>query len=371
MTGTLIVGGGVYGAAVAWHLAARGEEVCLVEACQIGAGASGGPGRRGVRANYRDHRELPLMIRAREIWPSLHERLGTPPLFERTGQLTLIERDMDLPEARVRAGLQSRLGVSTRVLSGDELRELEPDVAPAIQAAVYCPDDGVADHGATTRAYAEAAQAAGAEVLEGVSVRRVLAQNGRATAVETAAGDQIDLPGNLLLLANAGVPELVRPWIELPTWNLPFQILMSRPLVDNPVRHLVGHAHRTLSLKRGSGGSADDLWRPCRTMGQRASQRFGDPGRGRRQPGRRAGGLSCLGGARGRSGGCRSSGSRLDRRHSAHRPGTGPAQRDLRHRLERPWLGHRAAAVAELLAGWCLDSARPALLAPFSVDRFG
>ena len=72
----VIIGGGVYGCATAWELAKRGAEVMLLEADEIAAGASGGPGKRGVRANGRDLRELPLMRAAYRRWPTLHEELG-------------------------------------------------------------------------------------------------------------------------------------------------------------------------------------------------------------------------------------------------------------------------------------------------------
>ena len=160
MKSNVIIGGGIYGAAVAWHLATRGEPVTLLEVGRIACGASGGPGRRGVRANYRDHRELPLMVEARKLWPALHETLGTAPLFERSGQLTLVERESDLPEAEARVALQSHLGIPTRLLSAEALGELEPAVARSQRAAVFCPDDGVCDHEATTIAFAERAAAA-------------------------------------------------------------------------------------------------------------------------------------------------------------------------------------------------------------------
>ena len=81
----VIVGGGVYGAAVAFWLAENGAEVRLLEARQIGNGASAGPGRRGTRANGRDVRELALARLSHDMWPTLHERLGVEPFFERLG----------------------------------------------------------------------------------------------------------------------------------------------------------------------------------------------------------------------------------------------------------------------------------------------
>ena len=57
----VVVGGGVYGCALAWHLARRGEKVVVLEAAEIASGSSGGIGQRGVRANRRAAAELPLM----------------------------------------------------------------------------------------------------------------------------------------------------------------------------------------------------------------------------------------------------------------------------------------------------------------------
>jgi hypothetical protein len=112
----------------------------------------------------------------------------------------------------------------------------------------------VAFHAKTTRAYADAAIAAGARIREGVRVDRLVVRDGKVVAVATAQGEEIPVPGRLFILANSGVRSLVAPWLDLPTWNLALQVLVSKPLAHNPVRHLVGHASRTLSLKREPDG---------------------------------------------------------------------------------------------------------------------
>lgn len=369
MADNVIVGGGVYGAAVAWELSSRGADVVLIEARHVASGASGGPGRRGVRANYRDHRELPLMARSRELWPSLHERLNVAPLFEQTGHLMLLEDTADLAAAAARVNIQNLCDIPTRLLPREALLELEPEIAPAIQGAVYCPGDGVADHGATTRAYAEAAKAAGVEIREGVSATRLVTRNDRVVAIETDAGHAIPLDGNLLLLANSGVRELVRPWLDLPTWSLPFQVLLSAPLADNPVRHLIGHASRTLSLKREQDGR-----------------------------------LMISGGRPGRWDDATQSGTALPEEIAANvadavavypsLAGLEVETADAGHLeadsidgipiIDQPpglanvifatgWSGHGwaiAPATSHLIAAWALDGDRPSLLAPFGFSRF-
>ena len=366
---TLIIGGGVYGAAVAWHLAKRGEAVELLEAKTVASGASGGPGRRGVRANCRDHRELPLMARARRIWPELHETLGTEPLFEQTGHLQLIERPVDLPRAQSRAALQTRFGIPTSFLSEAEMRELEPGVAPFVQAALHCPGDGVAFHARTTKAYAEMAVKAGATIREGVKVERLVTRDGKVVAVATADGDEIPVPGRLFILANSGVRSLISPWLDLPTWNLALQVLVSKPLTDNPVRHLVGHASRILSLKREPDGR-------LMISGGRLGFWNHATGRGTPIPEEVAANVAdavavypAL------------KGIEIDAADTDHLEADSIDGIPVIDRLPgnphviyaAGWTGHGwaiAPAVTELLADWALEDRRPDLLAPFAFGRF-
>jgi len=354
---------------VAWHLARQGVGVTLIEANTIASGASGGPGHRGVRANFRDPRELPLMARAHEIWPVLHEALGCESLFERTGQLTLIEHDEDLAAAEARVATQNRLGTPTELVTGDALRALEPGLAPFIKAAIHCPNDGVADHGATTRAIAEAGCRAGADIAEGVAAHRVLTRDGRAVALDTSQGE-MPVSDHLLLLANAGVRSLVAPWCDLPTWNLTSQVLLSRPFSENPVRHLVGHVSRTLSLKTEPG---DRLM----ITGGHIGRWDDETGRGHALPEAIAANVADavavypalegieveIADADHLEADCIDGVPVIDRV-----PGLSNAM------FATGWTGHGWAispAVSELLASWLIEGDRPALLAPFSLARFG
>lgn len=155
----VIVGGGIYGCAVAWQLAKRGADALLLEAKSIASGASGGLGERGVRANGRDLRELPLMRLAYDIWPTLQDEIGGFTGYRRLGHLHLIERAEDLAAAPAQVWLQNQQGIESHLLSAAQTRELEPNLSQDVIAAIYCPKDGVADHTATTRSMAEAARA--------------------------------------------------------------------------------------------------------------------------------------------------------------------------------------------------------------------
>lgn len=251
----VIVGGGVYGAGVAWELAARGAEVLVLEAGDIASGASGGLGQRGVRANGRDGRELPLMRIAYELWPDLHEQIGAPTGYERVGNLHLMERDHDMAGAAARAWAQAQQGIPTTVLDADAVLAIEPALSPRIQGALYCPHNGVADHTATTRALAQAAQRHGAVIREHTRVTRLERSDDRVTAV-IAAEERIEVGRTVVLLANTFVPEILQAQfgVTLPVWTMLPQIVLTEPVDPMPVHHLIGHASRLLAMKSTPDG---------------------------------------------------------------------------------------------------------------------
>jgi glycine/D-amino acid oxidase-like deaminating enzyme len=77
-----VIGAGVFGCAIARELAERGRHVMVVERAAVGAGASAGPGWRGVRMNARDARETSLAPLAHALW----RKLG----YTRTGHLHVV-----------------------------------------------------------------------------------------------------------------------------------------------------------------------------------------------------------------------------------------------------------------------------------------
>ncbi len=254
MADYVIVGGGIYGCTVAWELAKRGADVLLLEASQIASGASGGLGERGVRANGRDLRELPLMQLAYDIWPTLHEQVGGFTGYRRLGHLHLIERENDLAAAAAQAWLQNQQGIESHLLDAAQLRELEPNLSEDVIAAIYCPHDGVADHTATTRAMAAAARAQGATILEKA---RVIGMTRRGERVVSLSADidgepaEIPVGQQVILLSNAHVGEFVAEHLglQLPIWRMLPQVMALKADIPPLMTRLIGHAHRTLAIK--------------------------------------------------------------------------------------------------------------------------
>ena len=93
----VVIGGGVEGCSIAWHLTLAGARVGLLERWEIGAGASGASAG-GVRHQGRDLREFPLAFRAIERWLTLENELNANVDYRRDGHATTCEHEEDLPE---------------------------------------------------------------------------------------------------------------------------------------------------------------------------------------------------------------------------------------------------------------------------------
>jgi len=256
----IVVGGGVVGTATAWNLASRGAEVTLLEASELASGASGGPGRRGVRAGGRDLRELPLARRALELWPELDTRLGAPTGYERNGRLSLYDVEIagvsgwqSLP-ARVQA--QRAAGVRCEIVDRARLDEMQPGIADAVRFALYLPDDGTADHPATTRAFAKAAVALGATVAEHAGVATLAPGPDDSVTVHLTSGEALRATRGVIVAANRSTPRILHDSfrLTLPLWEKATQVTFVTAPAGFALNHQLGHGRRSLSVKMTEEG---------------------------------------------------------------------------------------------------------------------
>lgn len=252
----LIVGGGIYGVGTAWGLSRQGHDVVVLEADEIASGASGGLGKRGVRANGRDPQELELASRAYELWPRLEEVIGSDIGYERTGHLLLYEKSLartggGFPSANAQAQLQNALGVPTEQLDAHIVRDREPTVSENVIGALYCPNDGVADHTAATRGLGRAAVENGVEIHENTRVTGFVREGGLITAVTTEAGEHYSVDEGVLVAGNYGTVTLLESAfdISLPVYKRYPQVIATEPVPDHSLSHLIGHDHRRLAVK--------------------------------------------------------------------------------------------------------------------------
>jgi sarcosine oxidase subunit beta len=246
----VIVGGGVFGCGTAWELAQRGASVVVLEADRVASGASGGPGMRGVRANGRDEAELPLARLAVELWPELDRALDGRTGYRRTGGLELFENEASRERAERQVALQHRYDIESRLIHGEALRGIEPALGASVLGAVFCPNDGIADHTAMTLSLADAARSSGAEIREGARVARL-----EPDAVVLEGGERVEANRAVVALSNAGTPALLATLdVELELPVVYPQILVANPVERFSLRYLIGHMERRLAAKQLPSG---------------------------------------------------------------------------------------------------------------------
>ncbi len=194
----VIIGGGIYGTSLAYQLASAGKTVTLLEAGEIAGGASGGPGERGVRANGRDLRELPICAIAQKLWGELSGQVSRAASASAASagckiyDVSYGHREHEvLGRMAAIAAAQTSLGTPSEVLTRDEALAREPELAPGIVGAIYCPDDGVGDHTFATRQFAKEAAKAGAIIRTGAKVVEIVHVRGVATAVKLESGETV------------------------------------------------------------------------------------------------------------------------------------------------------------------------------------
>jgi sarcosine oxidase, subunit beta len=187
-----IVGGGIMGTSIAWHLARRGVRVALFERSVVAAGASGRTGAL-LRQHYSNRPEATLAKESLTVFQNWSETVGGSCGYEPTGLLFLLPRDRhaeaNLELLRTNVELARSLGIDTVALTPGQLRELQPDMSVDDLAGVaYEASTGCVDAVAATRGMAAAARRAGASVIEGITVLGIEAVGDRVTGLQTDRG---------------------------------------------------------------------------------------------------------------------------------------------------------------------------------------
>lgn len=172
----VVIGGGINGVNIAFHLARRGvKKVVLLEKTAIAAGASGKTGGL-VGSHFGTEIKVRLAVKALTTWLNFGEVYGPKgQYFDRCGRVWLVPAQ-DLDAMRGIVQMQRAFGADARLLSGsgEELRELVPQISlDGVAGIAYEPGGGIADGLGATSAVAEAARQAGAELRVGVAARAI------------------------------------------------------------------------------------------------------------------------------------------------------------------------------------------------------
>ena len=167
----MIVGGGVIGTSIAFHLAEAGvEDVLLVERRELGSGSTAA-GAGGVRAMFSDELNVRIGLRSLEAWGEFGERPGWEIDLRRVGYLFLLSTEPDVAAFERGVEMQNRLGLPSRMVSADEASSLSPLAGmEGVLAGAFCPLAGHATPDGAVQGYATGARAHGVRIATHRSV---------------------------------------------------------------------------------------------------------------------------------------------------------------------------------------------------------
>ncbi|MFQ5704651.1 MAG: NAD(P)/FAD-dependent oxidoreductase [Gemmatimonadales bacterium] len=183
----VIIGAGIMGCSVAFHLAQSGMKVTVLEKNTIGAGSTGRSSAI-IRTHYSNEITARMALHSLRVFQDFEATVGGECEFRCTGWVALASAaDRAGLEANVQ--LQQRVGIDTRLISKEELRDLVPAIdCSDMVAAAYEPESGYADPHLTVSAYADAARRHGADIRVNTEVTGIRFHGGRVVGVDTPDG---------------------------------------------------------------------------------------------------------------------------------------------------------------------------------------
>ena len=185
----VVVGGGLIGSSIAYHLARAGVRTLLIEQGDLAAGASGANFGNVQVEDAEFGLSLELTLRSYARFASLEDELAYDLNYRRTGNLLLVENERQWALMQERLALLRAAGVYAELLGRDETCRLEPSLAPeAIAGALYNFDEGTLDPFRLVHAYALHGRDAGLEVWTHTRVAGIEVRGGRVIGVTTTRG---------------------------------------------------------------------------------------------------------------------------------------------------------------------------------------
>jgi sarcosine oxidase, subunit beta len=188
MPEVVIVGAGVIGSSIAFHLAERGvRSVSVLEARYAGAGMSSRSSAL-VRMHYTFPPEVRMAVESLACFGAWPDRVGRAPVYRQTGFVRLVLPG-EAERLRRNVAMQQSCGADVSVITADELRALAPGWSVSdVEAAAYEPASGYADGAVVAGDFLARAREMGAAYQPNTAVHGLLEAGGRARGVVTGHG---------------------------------------------------------------------------------------------------------------------------------------------------------------------------------------
>ena len=192
----IIIGGGIHGASLAFHLGQRGLKTLVLEKNVLASGATGRSSGM-VRMHYDLEPESRLAWESFQYFRNWGEMIGGDTSaalsadcgFTRTGFIQLVP-EKDEAALRSNIAMHQRIGIPALEIKPDDVKRLAPHFrTDDFNIAAYEPESGYADPNAATTSLMDAAKRLGARLVQDCIVRDIQLVSGKVTGVSTSQGE--------------------------------------------------------------------------------------------------------------------------------------------------------------------------------------
>jgi len=231
----VIIGGGVMGASIAYHLALRGQNnIVLLEKEEFFGQGATGRCAGGVRYQFATEVNIRLSLQSLPMLERFEDETGQAIDYRKCGYLFVLTQPADVEVFKRNVALQNRLGLDTAWLDGDEVRRRLPMMRlEDVIAGTFNSKDGLVDPHGVVMGYIRSAQRLGVQALTNVEVIGLKVVKQKLEGVETSAGS----------IATRIVFNAAGPWaglvgrmagVEIPITPIRRQMFTTTPLPEIP-----------------------------------------------------------------------------------------------------------------------------------------
>ena len=182
----VIVGGGIIGASIAYHLTKKGvRDILVLERDRLGSGSTG-KNAGGIRLQFSSEINVQLSQRSLPHIERFEEEIWADPHFHQVGYLFLITEDRDVAAFERSLAMWARLRVPARRVTAAEAKSLFKHArTDDVRFGTFCDKDGYADPSSMLNGYVARAREAGVMFAEDAAVTAISCTNGRVSGVRT------------------------------------------------------------------------------------------------------------------------------------------------------------------------------------------
>ena len=245
----VIIGGGVMGCSMLYHLARQGAtRALLLERAVLGAGSTG-RSQAICRMHYSNPITAALAWDSLQVYANFDDRVGGDAGFVKTGYLVVVE-DVDRPSLELNIAMQQELGISAGLVTPAELRELAPMLETFEgEGLAWEPESGYANPYLVTTAYADRARELGAEIATRAEATGIEISGGRVQAVVTQQG-RVETPVAVVAAGPWANRLMAGTGVDLPLVPVRHQVaLATRPTDQLPDHPIVGDIAQSFSFR--------------------------------------------------------------------------------------------------------------------------